>query len=93
MSDVIRNCEFRFKCPKTWDSLETTAVATQRFCKQCQTIVHYCRTPAELEQAIVKNLCVAVRVVDAASMGYGDATDENQTVRIGEVTAFYQDKP
>lgn len=21
MSDEIRNCEFRFKCPKDWDSL------------------------------------------------------------------------
>jgi hypothetical protein len=93
MSDVIRNCEFRFKCPQTWDSLETTAVAAQRFCKQCQTTVHYCWTPAQLEQAIVKNLCVAVRVVDAASLGYGGASDENQTLKIGEVTAFYQHKP
>lgn len=30
MSDEIRNCEFRFKCPKLWDELEPVAIETQR---------------------------------------------------------------
>ena len=32
MSNKIRNCEFRFKCPKTWESLEVTPIDTQRYC-------------------------------------------------------------
>lgn len=60
MIDEIRNCEFRFKCPKTWDALEKTPIVKQRYCGQCQKIVHHCRTATELEWAIVRNLCVAV---------------------------------
>ena len=63
MSDEIRNCDFRFKCPKAWDALEKTPIVTQRYCSECQTIVLHCRTAAELEWAIVRNLCVAVEVV------------------------------
>ena len=59
-SDEIRNCEFRFKCPKTWDSLEKTPNAVQRYCGECQRIVIHCRTTTELEWAIVRNLCVAI---------------------------------
>lgn len=60
MSDEIRNCEFRFKCPKDWDSLEKTPIAAQRYCGECQRIVIHCKTATELEWAIVRNLCVAI---------------------------------
>ena len=63
MSDEIRNCEFRFKCPKSWDSLEKTPIAVQRYCGECQRIVIHCRTATELEWAIVRNLCVAISPV------------------------------
>jgi hypothetical protein len=63
LSDEIRNCEFRFKCPKTWDSLEKTPIAAQRYCGECQRIVIHCRTATELEWAIVRNLCVAISPV------------------------------
>ena len=62
MSAEIRNCEFRFKCHKTWDALEVTPNPTQRFCHECNRTVIYCVTPAELQSAIVKNQCVAVEL-------------------------------
>lgn len=62
MTAEIRNCEFRFQCPKTWDALKPMKKATERFCDQCQRTVHYCKTKAELHDAIVKNQCVAVEV-------------------------------
>lgn len=80
MSDEIRNCEFRFKCPKTWDSLEPTVIASQRYCGQCQKVVHHCHTANELQWAIVRNLCVAVEAhkrssTDHATQGDGDLMD------------------
>lgn len=74
MSDEIRNCEFRFKCPKTWDSLQATEIETQRFCGTCQTIVHHCRTATELQWTVARNFCVAVEVEvgeDESEVGMG----------------------
>lgn len=62
MNAEIRNCEFRFKCPKTWDVLELTENDVVRFCGQCQRTVHYCKTPSELQTAIVNDQCVAVEI-------------------------------
>ncbi len=63
----IRNCEFRFRCPKTWDVLTRTDNFRVRHCKTCDRPVVYCRTPYELRDAIIKNECVAVEVIK----GYG----------------------
>jgi hypothetical protein len=62
MTSEIRNCEFRFQCPKTWDSLQTTEKLTVRFCPNCQRTVHYCVNKTQLYDAIVKNQCVAVEI-------------------------------
>lgn len=62
MTAEIRNCEFRFQCPKTWDALQPTEDLNIRFCKQCQRTVHYCHTPTQLHKAIVNNQCVAVEI-------------------------------
>ena len=61
----IRNCEFRFKCPKLWQSLDLTVDVTVRFCRQCNRTVHYCKTPLELHSAIIANHCVAIEIQDA----------------------------
>ena len=72
----IRNYEFRFKCPKLWESLELTGDDSVRFCDQCNRTVHYCKTPLQLHAAIVANQCVAVEIqesVDSESrMMFGD---------------------
>lgn len=62
MTAEIRNCKFRFECPKTWDALTKTSKSTVRFCESCQRTVHYCTTKTQLYDAIVKNQCVAVEV-------------------------------
>lgn len=58
----IRNCEFRVECPKQWTELQETRNEKIRFCGSCKRSVHYCKTPAELQRAIIKNYCVAVEL-------------------------------
>lgn len=90
MSDEIRNCEFSFKCPKTWDALEKTPVESQRYCGQCQKIVHHCRSAAELQWAIVRNLCVAVEVLPSAqapSTTYSE--DSEHIMSVGVLNTVY----
>ena len=58
----IRNCEFRFKCPMTWDALSTTLEPKIRYCSQCEREVVYCKTASELKRAIIENQCVAVEI-------------------------------
>lgn len=80
---VIRNCEFRFRCDRTWGSLQATADEAVRYCAQCRHTVHYCRTPVELQAALVENRCVAVELHGAV-----DATPE-PTVMVGTVASHY----
>lgn len=58
----IRNCEFRFECPKLWAELQETENQKIRFCEACNRSVHYCKTPSELQRAIINNYCVAVEL-------------------------------
>lgn len=91
MSDEVRNCEFSFKCPKTWDALEVTPVPTQRYCEECQQIVHYCKTANELQWAIVRNLCVAVKAREKPSKSR-ETQDVRGLTSIGMVTLEYFEK-
>ena len=86
MSEEIRNCQFSFKCPKTWDALETTPVETQRYCGECQKVVHYCRTASELQWAIVRNLCVAVETPEKLSTAH---SNDEEACDIGLVSPEY----
>ncbi len=88
MSDEIRNCEFSFKCPKTWDALERTPLQAQRYCGECQQIVHYCKTANELQWAIVRNLCVAVEVREKPPKST-ETQDVRDLISIGMVTPEY----
>jgi hypothetical protein len=58
----MRQSATAIKCPKTWDALEKTPIDSQRYCGQCEKIVHHCRTAADLQWAIVRTLCMAVDV-------------------------------
>ena len=60
MTTVIRNCRFAFKCDKKWEDLPPTKVKDVRFCHSCQQEIYFCRTAAQLHEAIVINRCVAV---------------------------------
>ena len=62
MDAEIRNCEFKFKCPKLWDELELTDDANIRTCEECQRRVFFCRTASELKRAITDDKCIAVKI-------------------------------
>ncbi len=57
----IQNCDFEFKyrCPKRWDSLRVTDDKNVRFCTDCQNSVTFCRTQEEVETLSAQGACVA----------------------------------
>lgn len=58
----IRNCEFKFKCPRQWEALKPTDHEDQRYCNECNQIVYFCHTAEELMVAIQEDRCVAINV-------------------------------
>lgn len=58
---VIPNCNFEFRCPKQWSSLQAKDNDNERFCKACQRNVYLCKSIKELNQHIDKGHCVAVK--------------------------------
>lgn len=65
--NAIRNCEFRFKCPKDWDALEPTDRDDERYCNECNQIVYFSKTGKQLMAAIKEDRCVAVKILDPES--------------------------
>lgn len=65
----IRNCEFRFKCPKEWELLSLTDHKDQRHCNECQRIVYFCKTGEALMAAIQNDHCVAVKTLAHIEVG------------------------
>lgn len=56
----IRNCAFRFKCPMDWEVLQPTDNQDERYCNECNRIVHFCHTSDDLMAAMQADLCVAI---------------------------------
>lgn len=56
----IRNCAFRFKCPMDWEALKPTDNQDERYCNECNRIVHFCHTSDDLMAAMQADLCVAI---------------------------------
>ena len=59
---ALRNCQFAFRCSKTWESLGATDKNQVKFCNDCDREVYFCATDQELSEAIEKNRCVALVV-------------------------------
>jgi hypothetical protein len=61
---LVENCKFKFKCHKTWQSLEVKSdyAENRRFCTDCSHDVYLVNNEGELETAILKNYCVAIPV-------------------------------
>jgi len=60
---LIRNCSWKFKCKKTWDSLlETKEYSYQkiRYCPDCKEDVHLVASEKELFIKIEHDRCVAI---------------------------------
>ena len=60
----IRNCQFKFKCTQTWDSLIETADPSIKYCHECDRGVHYCFDESDLMHALENDWCVAIHVTD-----------------------------
>ena len=58
----IRNCTFRYKCTKEWDSLTKTENELIRYCEVCDRGVHHCKDEKELLEAMANNWCVAIQI-------------------------------
>jgi hypothetical protein len=61
---LVENCKFKFKCHKTWQSLEIKSdyAENRRFCSHCSHDVYLVNNEGELETAILNNYCVAIPV-------------------------------
>lgn len=58
----IRNCEFKYKCSKTWESLESLENYPEevKYCSTCLRDVFLVETDLELKKAVWANRCVAI---------------------------------
>jgi hypothetical protein len=56
----LRNCNFKFRCTKTWQLLEVTGEAGVRFCEDCQKDVHLVKSRADLHECLKNDFCVAI---------------------------------
>lgn len=57
------SCEFSFKCPKTWERLSPTDIASIRHCSECDRDVHLALTEEDFRRHANGGHCVAVRVL------------------------------
>ena len=59
---VIRGCEFKFRCKKTWESLESLENYPDdiKYCSACKRDVFLVETDLELKKAVLRNYCVAI---------------------------------
>jgi len=67
---VIRGCEFKYRCKKTWESLESlenypTGI---KYCSTCKRDVFLVETDLELKKAVWNNHCVAIPLKMRISM-------------------------
>jgi hypothetical protein len=58
---TIENCEFTFECPMNWEKLIATDKEHIRYCSNCDRGVYLCLSDEELNRAMEKNRCVALR--------------------------------
>lgn len=58
----IRNCEFKYKCSKTWSSLESLENYPKgvKYCSACLRDVFLVETDLDLKKAVWANHCVAI---------------------------------
>lgn len=63
VTHLIRNCSWKFKCTRTWDSLLTAkhyVFERRRYCPDCKENVHLVTSENELFLAIEHNQCIAI---------------------------------
>lgn len=63
VTHLIRNCSWKFKCTRTWDSLllaKPYAYENERYCPDCKENVSLVNSERSLFLAIEFNQCVAI---------------------------------
>ncbi len=63
VTHLIRNCSWKFKCSRTWDSLSQAkpyVFGKIRYCSDCNENVRLVESQSELFMAIELNQCVAI---------------------------------
>jgi hypothetical protein len=66
----IRNCPLAFECARQWQQLAPVAgQPTVRYCQDCGTSVHLCRSDAACRQHLLKGHCVALELEDGYRVG------------------------
>ena len=62
MAIPLLNCTklFKFRCPKTWSSLEGKPGDRVRFCQSCKKNVYLCQTPEEVRTQAQIGACIAI---------------------------------
>ena len=80
MPTPIHNCRrlFRFRCPRQWESLQSTDDEHIRFCLTCNKPVHFCQTEEEIDRHAGQ--CVAF-VADNLLVEMGDIDYPGRKVR------------
>ena len=80
----IRNCEFAYRCTKTWGELTSfLEYDNVRECSDCSKLVHLCTTDDDLSEAIRNNYCVAIAT----------ESDDNQPLLLGMPKAVDWEPP
>ncbi len=64
---TIKNCEFAFKCPRTWERLAATDKDDERHCTSCERLVYLCVDDLTLARHVKAGHCVAVE--DSTKVG------------------------
>lgn len=81
---TIRNCRFRYACPRDWDQLQETGEDGTRYCDACDSVVYLCDTDAQLRRHILDDHCVAIPMrLRAPDTPYDDGEPFRQTFFLG----------
>jgi len=80
----ITNCEFSFKCPKTWDALATTENQWIRFCSECEKGVYLAEDQETLGMLASIGKCVAIKQ-DVMTSGFDDFGESDYLVGLVEI--------
>ncbi len=77
----IKNCKFKYKCPKDWFELDSTDDTNIRFCQKCSQNVYLCQNEKELQKAIETDRCIAI---------FYDGTGSSMTLGMPESPSKYK---
>lgn len=77
IKDQIMNCDWKFKCPLSWNGLQTSENKDVRFCSSCQKDVHFAYTQSQLNQLASEGKCVAFNPPEEIPPFIPEPKDEN----------------